>query len=305
MKWIKKGRIIEPRKIGHWWSSHAMAPSAIVMRNSHIRVFLGCWDSKGISRIGYIDLDLDNPLKIICVSEKPVLDIGRDGTFDENGVFPAHVNVIGDQIYLYYTGFQLGHKIRHYNFGGLAIGNTHSDSYGRFSETPLLDRSEEGLFVRAGQSVLYDNGIFKTVYSAGSKWEWVGDKLRPHYDIYYQESVDGKTYLEKGVRILQCDPKIEHGLGRPQIIKVGSDYYIFYTRRLKDMKYFMGCAKSSNCRDWTRIDNQIGISHSENGWDSEMVYFPSVLQAGDKIHLFYSGNDFGRSGFGFAELKSW
>ena len=91
-----------------WWESHTMAPSALLINEETIRVFLGCWDRKQISRIGYIDVDATNPLKIIKISNKAVLDIGEDGTFDENGVFPAHANKIDNKIYLYYTGFQLG-----------------------------------------------------------------------------------------------------------------------------------------------------------------------------------------------------
>ena len=67
--------------------SHTMAPNALLINEETIRVFLGCWDRKQISRIGYIDVDATNPLKIIKISNKAVLDIGEDGTFDENGVF--------------------------------------------------------------------------------------------------------------------------------------------------------------------------------------------------------------------------
>ena len=54
---------------------------------------------------------------------------------------------------MYYTGFQLGHKIRHYNFGGLAISKDGGDTFKRYSQAPIMDRADEGLFVRAGQSI--------------------------------------------------------------------------------------------------------------------------------------------------------
>jgi sucrose-6-phosphate hydrolase SacC (GH32 family) len=112
-------------------------------------------------------------------------------------------------------------------------------------------------------------------------------------------------FSKTGAKIVTCDYTVEHGLGRPQIIKAEDKYLLFYTRRKKDMKYHMGCAKSSDCILWTRIDDHIGITHSESGWDSEMVYFPSVLQKKGKTYLFYSGNGFGEKGFGFAELETW
>jgi len=303
MKFIKKGRIFCPDNQEIWWKSHAMAPSAVLLNDQIIRVFVGAWDELGISRIAYIDVNKNNPFEILKISENPVLNIGNDGMFDENGVFPAHANLINNKIYLYYTGFQLGYKIRHYNFGGLALGADKDSIYKRISRSPVLDRKEEGLLVRAGQSVFYENDCFRTVYSAGSHWIRVGGKDRPTYNIYYQESKDGVKYYDNGKAIISADQDIEHGLGRPQIIKLKGYYYVFYTRRILSMKYFFGVAKSKDCINWERIDNQIeGISHSENDWDSEMVYFPSVVDCGNKIYMFYCGNGFGKTGFGFAEI---
>ncbi len=305
MRWKKRGRIFEPPVRQTWWASHAMAPSAVLLPSGLVRVFIGCWDASGISRIGFVDVERQDPSRVVAVSSSPVLDIGRDGAFDDNGVFPAHATVDGDRVLLYYTGFQLGHKIRYTNFGGLAVSTDGGDTFSRVSEAPILDRADEGLSVRAGQSVLHEDGVYRTVYSAGSGWVDVGGKQRPTYDVYYQDSPDGITYARKGRCLVGCDPEVEHGLGRPQIIRNGDRYLVFYTRRMTSMRYHLGCAWSRDCRDWTRIDDQVGIAHSESGWDSEMVYFPSVLSSPDRTYLFYNGNDFGRTGFGFAELEAW
>lgn len=306
MKFIKRGKIFTASAVGNWWNSHTMAPSAVVVDSSTIRVFIGCWDEHGISRIGFVDVDASNPLIIKSISKEPVLEIGMPGTFDENGVFPAHAAKIGNSIYLYYTGFQLGYKIRHFNFGGLAKSTSSSEKFTRVSNSPVLDRKDEGLLVRAGQSVFLEDGIFKTVYSSGSEWVSAGGKMRPTYDVFYQESSDGITYNGIGKKIVEFDRVTEHGLGRPQLIKLRDSYYIFYTRRTLDMKYYFGIAKSNDCVSWKRIDDQItGIEHSINDWDSEMIYFPSVVCTSDKVFLFYSGNNFGETGFGFAELISW
>lgn len=303
MRFQKKGKIFEAKNQFDWWVSHTMAPSAILLNNSTIRIFMGCLDKQGISRIGYIDVDANNPSNVLSISKSPVLDIGHDGTFDENGVFPAHATVINNSVYLYYTGFQLGYKIRHYNFGGLAISKDGGNTFVRYANTPVLDRADEGLYVRAGQSVMCENGIYKSCYSAGSSWVEAGNKLRPVYNIFYQESADGVNFQNQGHLILSCDHSVEHGLGRPQLIKHENNYYIFYTRRILNMKYHLGCAKSKDCITWERIDEKIGIEHSKDDFDSEMVYFPSFLQVNNRSYLFYSGNNFGLSGLGYAELE--
>ena len=305
MKIKKIGKVITPNNVNDWWVSHAMAPSAVLINDEIIRVFLGCWDRNGISRIGHVDVSANNPLNIISISKKPDLDIGIDGSFDENGVFPAHVNINNNNLYLHYTGFQLGQKIRHYNFGGIAISDIKDFKFERFSKAPVLDRSDEGLFVRAGSSTIFNGRNFSTVYSAGSGWENIGGKLRPKYNIFYQETEDGIRLRRSGIKIIECNNKIEHGLGRPQIIKIENQYYIFYTRRLKSFRYFFGVAKSKNLKDWIRIDDEIeGISHPDLGFDSMMIYFPSVVNTKYGLYLFYSGNNFGAGGMGVAKIES-
>lgn len=309
MRWEKLGLIYRRPPSTGWWHSHTMAPSAVLLDDEKIRVFLGCWDKAGISRIGYIDVRADRPTEIIALSGQPVLEIGAPGTFDDNGVFPAHAAIVGDAVYLYYTGFQLGHKVRYFNFGGLAISRDHDNRFERVSQAPVLDRADEGLTVRAGQSVLLEDGVFHTVYSAGSGWSEVGGIMRPHYDVYYQASADGISYARTGRPILRQNTATEHGLGRPQLTRLGRRYAIFHTRRTLDFHYHFGLALSDDLREWARSDHLIQLPHGD-GFDSEMVYFPSLLHVPHlgRYYLFYSGNQFGRDGLGVAEIhldESW
>jgi predicted GH43/DUF377 family glycosyl hydrolase len=236
--------------------------------------------------------------------ERPILDIGDDGMFDENGVFPGHATILDDKVYLYYTGFQLGHKIPHYNFGGLAISDD-GTTFSRVSKAPILDRADEGLFVRAGQSTIKVNSKYYSVYSAGNNFLEVGGKKRPIYDVFMQSGDNPMDLKDSGTRILSADLDVEHGLGRPQITQIGEKYYIFYTRRILSMKYFIGAAYSNDLLTWTK-DNQIfsDIQHSQEGFDSEMIYFPSFLRIDhlNKNYLFYCGNGFGKEGFGYCEI---
>jgi hypothetical protein len=72
------------------------------------------------------------------------------------------------------------------------------------------------------------------------------------------------------------------------------------------MRYFIGCARSTDCSYWERVDTvfdsvKFGLLGS---FDSEMIYFPAVIQVSDtNALLFYSGNYFGRDGIGVLDLK--
>lgn len=305
MEWNKKGFIYKPEKEANWWFDHAMAPAAIMYDNSTIRVYLGCWDENKISRIGYIDLDAQKPKIVKNISKKPILNIGRDGCFDDNGVFPGHVYKLDNTVYLYYTGFQKLDKIPFSNFSGLAISKDGGNTFERISEAPVMDRADEGLFTRAGVSVIFEDNKFKACYSVGSGWFNLAGKDRPIYEVNYTESVNGIDFPKQGQTAVKCDLKVEHGLGRPQITKINDTYYVFYTRRTLDFdKYHMGVSKSKDLKTWERIDDWLSpIKHGEEGeFDSKMVYFPCFLNVESRKYLFYVGNGYGKEGFGYAEL---
>lgn len=304
MYWQKKGLVCKPQNEAPWWKSHGMAPAAIMYDAQTIRIYQGCLDAKGISRIGFVDVAADDPRLVLRKSTSPVLDLGTPGCFDDNGVFPGHVYQYAGKVYLYYTGFQKLDKIPFTNFGGLAISEDGGNTFSRVSKAPVMDRADEGLFTRAGTSVIEEDGIYKACYSAGSAWEFVAGKNRPVYEVYYIESANGIDFPKKGVCIVPCDHSLEHGLGRPQIVKIRGIYYVFYTRRLLSFRYHMGVARSFDLKKWERIDDWLSsVSFGGKGdFDEDMVYFPCVVNTGQKTYLFYSGNSFGRDGMGFAEL---
>ena len=303
-EWKKLGQVFSPienKPIHPNWETHTMAPSAVFLKD-RIRVYVGGWDASGISRIFYIDVNPNNPLEVLSVSENPVLDIGEDGCFDENGVFPAHCCEIDGKYFLYYTGFQLGHKIRHYNFGGLAI-SYNGVNFTRVSKAPILDRADEGLFVRAGQSAIKTDEELFNVYSAGNGWLEVNGKERPIYHVFAKKTDAPEEKFERGELIIECDMNEEHGLGRPQIYKVFDRYCIFYTRRTLDFRYGWGYSESSDLKSWKRIDPVIEFGNAGE-FDEEMVYFPSVVfnPVTNNYLLFYCGNNFGETGLGVYEL---
>ncbi len=304
-KWEKGGLIFKPQNESSWWCHTAMAPTAILYDESTIRIYVGARDQDGIARIAYIDVDSNNPRVIKKVSKTPVLEIGGDGCFDDNGVFPGHVLKINKtDVFLYYTGFQKLDKIAFSNFSGLAISHDGGDTFSRVSKAPVMDRQDEGLYTRAGLSAIVEDGKFKCCYSVGSGWYFIAGKDRPIYDVNYIESSDGINFGKAGMKAVKVDLSVEHGLGRPQIVKLFDETFVFYTRRTLDFKYFMGVSIREKDGSWTRIDDWLKtIKHGKEGeFDEHMVYFPSVLDTGSRMFLFYTGNGYGKDGIGYAEL---
>ena len=305
MKWEKMGLVFSDIPRQDWWHSHALAPTPVLLANGLVRVFVGARDGSGVSRITFADLDPEQNLKTVYRHSKPVLDIGKPGTFDDNGVMPASVYRMGEALYFYYTGFQLGTKVEYFMFGGLAVSQDDGMTFERISAAPILDRADEGLTTRSGSTILPMNNAFRMWYSSGSDWVECNGKQRPCYDIRYLDTPDGIRTTTRGTVAVSADPQIEHGLGRPQALRIKDTLYLFYTRRTLDYQYSFGYATSKDGVCWERHDDQIGLRHGPEPWDSEMIYFPNVVQRDDEFYLFYNGNRYGEAGFGAARLISW
>jgi len=308
MKWKKMGLIYCPSG-KHGWDKHsALQPTPIILNNKILRVYVGFRDEEGISRVGFVDLDPNNPSRVISVSKKPVLDIGKDGAFDDNGVVPC--SVIRRQnglYYMYYAGYQLVRKVKFLVFGGLAISSDGGYTFRRYSRTPITDRTDEELYFRVIHSLIFENDVWRAWYGGGSEFIKEGDKILPSYNVRYFESSDGINFPRRGKVVLDFIYEDEYRIGRPYVIKDENEniYRMFYGYATKSKGYRLGYAESKDGINWVRKDHEIGINISESGWDSEMIAYPAVIRWKDKVYMFYNGNNMGKTGFGYAVLESW
>jgi hypothetical protein len=302
MNWIKKGLVYGPDQRMPWANHSALTPTPIRKDETTIRVFAGFRDLAGVSRIGYVDLQADNPSIIKGISKTPVLDIGDPGTFDDNGVILGDVIRIGDVVRMYYVGFQLVEKVKFLAFSGLAESHDGGDTFTRVCRAPILDRSDEGLYFNAIHSVLVEGGLWKVWGGVGNEWEKLKDGAYPRYTTRYYESPDGLNFPKTGTACF--DYKFnEYRIGRPRVYKKDDIYQMFFTVGTKDKGYFPGYAESVDGKSWQRMDHKIGIGLSETGWDSGMLCYPSLIDYQNRTYMFYNGNNYGYDGFGYAELS--
>jgi hypothetical protein len=303
MKWKKMGRIF-PAAGSEQLTGHAFPPVPFFINEDVIRVYLGFCDEKTVGRIGYIDLAADNPLKILAVSQTPLLDIGGPGTFDDNGLLPTCVLRAGSEIFMYYTGYQLGVKVRYYQFAGLAVSRDGGNTFERYSRVPVLDRRENELHHRTSAFVMPDGNKFRIWYTAGSKWLNINGKELPVYNLRSLESADGINWPGEGTVCLDFKDRDEHAIAKPWVIKEKNIYKMFYSVRSALFNgYRIGYAESPDGISWIRKDDEAGIDISASGWDSEMIAYAAVIKYREKVYLFYSGNNFGKGGFGYAVLE--
>jgi len=301
MNWRKLGLVYRPDGRYAWASNSALTPTPVLIDDETIRVFAGFRDNQGVSRIGYVDLEAKNPQVVIGHSTDPVLDVGRDGAFDDNGVILGDFIRIGTELRMYYVGFQLVKKVKFLAFTGLAISIDNGLTFSRYSEAPILDRSPNGLYIRAIHSVMEEQGAFRVWYACGNGWENIGGNVFPRYHIRHLESKDGLTFSGEGDLCVDVSGT-EYRIGRPRVFRHQDRYVMHYTKGTLAGDYHAGYAESRDGKAWARMDRKLGLSLSPEGWDSRHLAYPAVIRTRYGTYLFYNGNDMGREGFGCAVL---
>ena len=128
----------------------------------------------------------------MAYSNKPVLDIREPGAFDDNGMLLGDVIDVDGELRMYYVGFQLATKAKFLAFGGLATSADGGRTFVRKFKTPVIDRDDNGLFIRAIHSIRrLSDGSFRAWYSEGCSWEIISGKPFPNYNIAVVDSPDG------------------------------------------------------------------------------------------------------------------
>lgn len=305
MQWKKYGVVWKPDGQQPWARGHAMIPTPVRIDEDRLRIFLCCRDGENRARPGFVDVSAADPTEVLYVHPDPLMDIGAPGTFDEAGVLPTSVVPLPDgRIYMYYAGFELGHRIRYRLLTGLAVSEDGGLTFRRVRQTPVLERSDAELFFRCGAYVAHDSETsrFRLWYIAGNAWEEIDGKSMPVYDMRYLESDDGIAWADEGQVVLSIERADEHGFGRPWVVAGDDGYQLYYSIRRRSLRaYRMGYAESRDGLDWIRRDEALSLDVSPEGWDSEAVMYAAVIESKGKTYLFYNGNDFGATGFGVAE----
>lgn len=303
MQWIKKSLIYNAHEYQLPWAiNSALTPTPILLNPDVIRVYFGARDNTGVSRIRFVDLNAHNPNEILAIANQPALDVGREGAFDDSGIILGDVVKIKESYYMFYVGFQKVEKVKFLAFTGLAISTDGGHHFERASETPILDRADEGLFIRAIHTALHEDGVWKIWYASGNQWTLIDNVPYPNYYIKYMESEDLFSLPKQGKTAIECQND-EYRIGRPRIYKNNNQFRMYYTKGETNRSYFPGTATSPDGLHWQRQDHELGITLSPSGWDSETLCYPSLITVPQgKTYMFYNGNSMGKDGFGFAEL---
>ena len=229
------------------------------------------------------------------------------GCFDDGGALPAWIVNYGGLKYLYYIGWNAGVTVGYRNSIGLAVSDDGGDSFRRMFKGPVMDRTKTEPLFCSSPCVLVEDGLWRMWYLSCVRWVIIDGRSEPIYHIKYAQSPDGIHWDRKSIVCIDIKSPEEGGIARPCVVKEKDYYSMWYCYRgIRDYRtnpehtYRIGYARSAEGIKWTRMDETVGIDVAKEGWDSEMIGFPYVYEHKGRQYMIYNGNQFGKTGLGYA-----
>lgn len=297
-KWEKKGRLFLLKKKG--WS-HSSHPCIRKIKNNLYEIYFAARDKDSISNIFKIKFIHNKGTFSKIGTAIKVLSPGKIGFFDSEGCIPVDIEKKEGKTYLIYVGWQ--------NFKNniwicdTGIARVYKNFVKRVFSGPIVGRSKESPLFTALTTVIKKKNYFHAICNKGIFWKKKNKKLTPKYGLHHAKSKDLINWsIDK--KIALPFKKKEYAFGRPSIIKIKNYYYMWYAHRETEHSklYRIGMSISKDLIKWKRFDKFSGITISRNGWDNQMICYPYVFRIKKDFYMLYNGNNYGRTGFGFAKM---
>lgn len=305
--------ILPPRAAGNFDSTRCMNPW-VVRQADQYHLFYAGGDDDGLHRLGMATAKTDQLTQ--WDRSGPLFDKGKPGAFDARWcVLPHAIRMADDRWHLYYTG-NSGRGTGLSSFPGIGLATSQEGrDWSRFSTQPVLARSGEpgspDAIGIAGGSVLKvqrsDGTSEWRFYYTGCPTTGKAHLLNQQKTICLAVSEDGIHWEKQGAIMLR-DPERDYenvGVAGPVVLqREGGGFQMWYSAIGSRWGYYCICyAESEDGIFWTRgaeSGDNLQLTPTGSGWESQMVEYPSVIREGKRLRLFYCGNGYGRTGIGTA-----
>ena len=302
MIWKSEGLIFEPSKKINLIKSHGWVPTPYKINNHLYKIFYAGRDKFNHSNIYSFDFSFKNK-EIQNYSKKPILNKGRLGCFDDCAAIPSHAIKVNNKIYLYYIGWTRGVSVPYMSALGLAQSSSINGSFKKYTESPILGRTNDDPIFTASCFVEYRNKKFEMIYTSNKSWK---NKpfFTPNYNLKNAYSKDGINWKTSSKFLLNKDISKEIAITRPWVIKIKEKKILFYSYKNyknRGRNYKIGFAENHK-NQWKRKDNKLLFKKSSNNFDKNMQEYASVIKYDNEFFMFYNGDNYGQRGIGLAKL---
>lgn len=317
LRWEKLGKIFDPTlyMLPNQCVEFAQSPQTL-MFDDFVRIYFSTRvldpnNGKYLSHIAFVDMK-KNLRDVIRVSGQTVIPLGELGCFDEHGIFPMSVVRHENAVYGYTCGWNRRVSVSVDTAIGLAISRDEGLTYQRIGRGPVLASSLHEPCLVGDGFVKIIGGVFHMWYIFGTGWKKFTPDSSPDrtYKITHARSADGINWHKDEARQIIPDTLgADESQALPTVIEIDGLYHMFFCyresfnfRTTSGRGYRIGHAFSDNLVDWTRDDKNPRFEVGLSDWDSEMQCYPHAFECDGQVYLLYNGNEFGRYGFGLAQL---
>jgi hypothetical protein len=300
--WRKLGRLYCPAESGRHPKllSHAANPLPVYLEGDVFRVFFSGRDAENRSSVGAVDIDIVTG-EVLADHYEPFFQHGPAGSFYADGVSIGNCYSVDGIRYMLFMGWQT-RDVSHWR-----------GDIGRLIVRPDLSLELDGADPFLGADSVdpislsypwveeWPSGGFYMWYGSTLTWD-AGNREMLHV-INTATSRDGHSWRRLGLAVPYEIGKAQ-AFSRPTVLKdaQGGGEMWFSYRSGTGEKYRIGYAVSPDGIGWRLALDTVGIGVSPDGWDSEMIEYPFVLEHGGQCYMFYNGNGHGKTGFGLAVL---
>ncbi|KAA3621339.1 MAG: hypothetical protein DWP94_10630 [Flavobacterium sp.] len=304
--WIKKGCIYKVDGSKLWNKTHSQVPVVDIISSNRLRIYYATRDEDGRSGTSFIEVNSENPQQIEYVHDSLILELGKPGTFDDSGIMPTCIINKDGFKYLYYIGWTTRHTVPFSNSIGLAISKDGGKTFSKMFKGPVIGQGPLEPYFTGTCEVIQLNGEYVAYYLSCNGWKKINSKYEPFYNLKIATSKNAIDWTITGKIAINLEDN-EGGIASASVLNLGDYYGMWFSVRSSsdyrnnlENSYRIGYAESTDGFKWKRKESNI-IPISEDGWDSKMIAYPNVITTESKFYLFYNGNGFGKTGFGYAE----
>jgi len=336
VRWVREPRnpVLPPGPRGSFDSKRCMNPWAMRV-GDEVHLYYSGGDSKGVQRICLATAawkaasslpasgKLGQAWRAAATSDLtkwtrhgPVLDVGPPGSFDAKWcVLPHVVQVAPDRWHLYYTAnCGKGSGLSAFPGIGLAVSDDRK-RWTKHAGNPVLAPSgkagDDDAVGMAGGSVLKvrlpGGGTEWRFYYTGCPTLGKPLKLNQQKRVCLAVSHDAVRWEKRGAVMLRRDDvDYEDVAAAGPVVHQNPDgtFRMWYSAIGTRWGFYSICyAESDDGLRWRRgtaYGDNLQLTPQGTGWEKQMVEYPSVIDVGGRLHMFYCGNGYGKTGIGMA-----
>jgi len=308
-RWRRMGLICAAPPGHPWWASHAQMPCVLPLSGSLWRIYFSARTADNRSRVLAIDVDPTAGMAVRARHEAPLLDRGPLGAFDQAGVLASCAVPATESVRLYYIGLVERKDVRAQAAIGLAV-SPDGLAFTRGFPGPVHGVGPHDPFFNSAPMLAQAGDEHRLYYVGGTGWAFDIGAMEPTYGVRLTKSRDGRLFSAESAAVVAPALCPAVGLGRPWVAPLHGAPRLWFSVRGVQFRapgpeaYRLvsapldGAGLACGAPEPVVFDNP----PQPGEFDSWMQAYACVVSHGEDLVMFYNGDDFGATGFGWAVL---